>query len=77
MLRFIGGDIGVMLQRESNFVQSFQQAVAGELVDLECSRESVRVVNRALLEIDRDLVAGKFCCSASDLTDLVFTQHHG
>ena len=77
MPSFIGGDLGLVLQSESDVVQPFEQAMAGKFVDLKCSGQSVAIVDLALLEIDGDLVVGEFRCPASDLGDFVFAQNHG
>src|SRR5580698_4645789 len=51
--------------------------MAGKLVNLKCSGQSMVIVDFALLEIDRDLIVVNFRCPASNLADFVFAQNHG
>ena len=53
MPRFVGSDFGLMFQRQPNVVESFEQAVAGKLVNLEGGREAVIIVDFALFQINR------------------------
>ena len=72
MPSFVRLNVGFVLQSESYIVESFEQAMAGELVDLECGGQSKPVVDCALLEIDANLVVIEFGRSASDLGDFIF-----
>src|SRR5579862_7618030 len=57
MPRFVGGNVRFVLQSQSDVVETIQQAVAHEVVDLEVGGESPIVVDPALLEIDGQLIA--------------------
>src|SRR4030088_1553048 len=65
--RFVGGDFGLVFQRKSDVVEAFEQAVAGEVVDLEGGREAVVIVDFALLQVDGELVVTVFRHPANDL----------
>jgi hypothetical protein len=49
MLRLVGSNFGLVLQREANIVQAFEQAPTGEFIDWEASGEAVTVFDRAVL----------------------------
>jgi hypothetical protein len=73
---FISRNLSLVLQSESDVVQPFEQAMAGKLVNLKCSGQSMVIVDFALLEIDCDLIVVNFRCPASNLADFVFAQNH-
>jgi hypothetical protein len=47
-----------VLQREADIIEAFEQAVAGEFVDLEAGGESAVVLDFALFQVERELVVG-------------------
>src|SRR6516165_4968960 len=49
--RFVGGNLGFVLEREPDFVQSFEQAMTGEFVDRKGGRKSPVVTDPAVLKI--------------------------
>src|SRR5579871_5720591 len=57
MPSFVGGDVSLVLQSETDIVEPIQQAVAHEVVDLEAARETLIVVDLALLQVDGQLIA--------------------
>jgi hypothetical protein len=57
MPSFVGGDVRFVLQGESDVVETIQQAVAHEVVDLKAGREAAIVIDLALLEVDGQLIA--------------------
>ena len=52
MLGFVRGDFRLVLQREADIVQAFEQAVAREVVDLESGGQALVVPNGAVFQID-------------------------
>jgi len=46
----------LVLQRESDVVKTIEQAVAGEVVDLEGGGKSAIVFDLALLQVDNELI---------------------
>ena len=56
MLALIRADLRLMLQREADVVQTFEQAVAREVVDLESGAQALLVANAAIFEINGELI---------------------
>jgi len=57
---FVPIDCRLVLKREPDFVQSFQQALTYEWVNREAQAQTVRVANLTLFQIDRELIG--FVC---------------
>ena len=70
---FVGGDVGLVLQGEADIVKPVQEAVAHEVVDLEAGRESLIVVDLALLEVDGEVIA-TLLGAAHEFCYLIFGQ---
>src|ERR1700730_514768 len=66
---FVGRNFGWMVQCESDVVQAFEQAMAGEVVDREGSGKAMFVLYFAPLQIDRDLMIGHFGFAMDDFFD--------
>src|SRR3984893_4248433 len=73
---FVGRNFGLVLQCESDVVQAFEQAMAGEVVDLEGNGKAAFVLYLAPLKIDGDLVIGHFGCATGDFFDFRLGQHY-
>ena len=59
MPRFVGGYFTLVFQSESDVIQAFEQAMPGEVIDLESGGEAVVIVDFAVLEVDGELVVGR------------------
>ena len=57
MLSLVGGDVRFVLQGKSDIVETIEEAVAHEVVDLEPGGEALIVVDPALLKVDGELIA--------------------
>src|SRR5690606_19190930 len=77
MLPFERRDFVFVLQRNADVVQSFQQAVAPERIDLERKRQVVVIRDGALLQVDGELVPRRGLGAAEELVDLLLGQPHG
>src|SRR6185295_19611154 len=53
---FVPIDCRLVLKREPDFVQSFQQALTYKWVNREPQAQTVRVANLTLFQIDRELI---------------------
>ena len=58
MAGLVGRNFRLVLQREADIIEAFEQAVAGEFVDLEAGGESAVVLDFALFQVERELVVG-------------------
>src|SRR5215469_12076091 len=74
MRRFVLRDVGLVLERESDIVKSFEQAMARECVDLEVDFQTLLVLDQAVLEIDHQAVIGGFRSSPRDLSGFFLLQ---
>ncbi len=69
---FVVCDLRFVLQRESDIIQAIEQAMAGEVVDLEGCGKSMIVVHFALFEVDGDVVVVHIACAAGDFRNFLF-----
>src|SRR5580704_17482102 len=69
-------NLGFVLQREPNVVQSVQQALADEFIDGELGAESLVVAYFALLQINRDPIVVDILRPLHQLPDFVLAQPH-
>ena len=77
MLCLVGRNLGLVLQRQSDIVQSVQQAVTDELIDLEVCQKTLLIANLALLQVNGEMVSVHFPRPPHGFSDLVFAQDHG
>ena len=56
MARFVRINFSLVLKREPDFVQSFQQALTYEWVNCEPGAPTMRVANLTVFQIDRELI---------------------
>jgi len=76
MSGLIIGDGGFVLEGQSDIVETVKQAVTRELVSRKTRREASSIIDRALFEIDRQLVSWQFRGSPRDFITLLPGQHH-
>jgi hypothetical protein len=62
-------------QCQPDVVQTLEQTVAGEVIDLESGGKSVIVFDCALLQVDGQAVVGEICCATGNFRDLLFAQN--
>lgn len=77
MLLFVRGDFLLMLQCQTNIIQSIQQAVPYKFVDRERGAESKIIPNLTLLEIDREFIIVDFLGPLHDSPNFVLRQPDG
>src|SRR5262245_51584393 len=73
---FESGDLGLLLEREGDVVETVEQAVAAEIVDGELEIETLLVGDRAGVEIDSELIAA-LVGFLKQLLDLVLAESNG
>ena len=70
----ISGNFCLMLQCQTDIVETFEQAVTGEFINREGCCEFLIVSNRAAFQINCELVIRNFLGPPGDLFRLVFFQ---
>jgi len=76
MRGFVGGDLGLVLKREPDVVEPFQQAMTRELVNFKLRRKALRIFHGALFQIDGQLIRRNFGGLARNLIHFVLGQDH-
>jgi len=76
MRRFVGRNFRIVLQAEADFIQTLQQAVAGEFVNLKCCGEAVAICDGAGFEVNGQRVIWSLTSLARDLCGFCFAQNH-
>src|SRR6267143_144791 len=77
MLSLVGRDLGPVLQRQSDIVQSVQQAVTDELIDSKVCQKTLLIANLAFLQVNGEMVSFNFPRPPHGFSDFVFAQDHG
>ena len=77
MVFLVLGDLRVMLQCQSNVIQSIQQAMSYKFIDREFSQESMIVAYLAFFEIDRDFVVVDVLRPLHHRGNFIIRQQHG
>ena len=75
MIGFVRADRVFVTQRETDVVQSFQQAVALKFTYHEQNREAARIFDRLSFEIDRELITFLMLSARHDFSNLLGGQH--
>src|SRR6185503_7485150 len=76
--RLEGADLVRVAQRKADLVETVQQAVLAEGVDVEAEfLRAIRRRHRLAFQVDRQLEPGKRGGVVEELVDLVLAQHHG
>ena len=74
MLGLIGGNFALVLERERDVIEPFEQTVPREFVDLKTAAESQIILYSQLFKIDGELVIRDFRSPACDLGSFSLTQ---
>jgi hypothetical protein len=56
----VGRNLSLVLQRQSDIVQSMQEAVTYELIDLEACQKTLLIANLAVLQVNGEMVSVNF-----------------
>src|SRR6185437_12420574 len=73
-LLLVGADVALLLQGEADIVESIQQAMLAERIDLEFDDAAIGPGDRLLLEIDAEPGIGAFPCIVHEIVDDLLRQ---
>jgi len=73
---FVSGDFSFVLQREADVIQPFQKAMTGNFVDAELRRKTSAILDRAVFEINGQLIVGSLGRTAGDFATVLLTQNN-
>src|SRR5262245_16052158 len=73
---FVGSNLGLMFQREPDFIEPFEQAGATEVVDLEACFEILVVADSLIQQRDMKFVASSLVRAIEQCRDLLFVQSY-
>src|SRR5258708_1337152 len=77
MSGLVGRNLRLVVERQSDIVQSMQEAVTDELIDLEVCQKTLLIANLAVLQVNGEMVSVNFPCPPHGFSDIVFAQDHG
>src|SRR4030088_2504892 len=77
MLRLVRRNLVFVLQRESDVVQSIQEAVTDERIDLEARQKTLLIANLALLQIKGEMISVNPPRPPHQFSDVALAQYHG
>src|ERR1035437_342426 len=66
-----------MAKRKTNVIETFKETAPREGIDVKVERKAGAVVDRALLQIDRELIAGMVCGPGANLIDIFLRGSDG